>query len=83
MDEPFRKRVFAFYVGGILNALAALYFLIEGPAFLEAGIVRALAIVCLAFTLVNFYFPYAMKKKWLADRAARQQEQGTDPAARR
>jgi len=83
MDERLTKRVFAFYVGGILNALAGLYVLIEGPAFMEAGTARMLALVFLAFTLVNFYFPYAMRKKWLADQAAKQQERGAGPAPRR
>ena len=69
MDERLKKRIFAFYLGGILNALIGLYVVIEGPAFLPADTVRTLALVFLAFTAVNFYFPYAMKKKWLEDQA--------------
>jgi len=69
MDDRLKKRIVAFYIGGIINALLGLYVLIEGLSFLPAGTARTLAIVFLAFAAVDFYFPYSMKKKWLADNA--------------
>ena len=81
MDEKLKRRIVAFYIGGILNALLGLYVLIEGLSFLPAETARTLAIVFLAFAAVDFYFPYAMTKKWLADNA-KQQGQSIDPIQR-
>jgi len=81
MDDRLKKRVIAFYVGGILNALLGLYVLIEGTKFLPPETVRWLAIVLLVFAAVDFYFPYAMKKKWLADHAGKP-AQSIDPTQR-
>ena len=81
MDERLKKRIVAFYIGGILNALLGLYVLIEGLSFLPPETARTLAIVFLVFAAVDFYFPHALKQKWLADNA-RQQAQGNDPIQR-
>ena len=81
MDDKLKKRIIAFYVGGILNALLGLYVLIEGTKFLPPETVRWLAIVFLVFAAVDFYFPYAMKKKWLADNAGKP-GQSIDPTQR-
>ncbi len=81
MDDRLKKRIVAFYIGGIINALLGLYVLIEGLSFLPAETARALAIVFLVFAAVDFYFPYAMKQKWLADQA-RQAGQSNDPIQR-
>ena len=72
MDDRLKRRIIAFYVGGIINALLGLYVLIEGLSFLPPATARTLAIVFLVFAAVDFYFPYAMKKKWLADNAGKQ-----------
>ena len=61
-----------FYLAGIINALFGLYVLIEGPSFLPADTVFMLVSVFLGFTVLNFYVPYSLKKKWLADTAAKQ-----------
>ncbi len=79
MDEKLKRRIIMFYVGGIVNALLGLYVLIEGGAFLAPDTVRILVLVFFAFAAVDFYFPYALKRKWHADNAARQ-AQGNDPA---
>jgi uncharacterized membrane protein len=81
MDDKLKKRIIMFYIGGILNALLGLYVLIEGLSFLPPDTVRMLAIVFLVFAGVDFYFPYSIKKKWLADNAARQ-AQGNGPIQR-
>ena len=81
MDERLKKRIVAFYIGGILNALLGLYVLIEGLSFLPPQTARTLAIVFLVFAAVDFYFPYALKKKWLADNSGKQ-TQGNDPVQR-
>jgi uncharacterized membrane protein len=81
MDPKLQRRIIAFYIGGIINAVLGLYVLIEGLSFLPADTARTLAIVFLVFAAVDFYFPYALKKKWLADNA-REQGQNTDPIQR-
>ena len=74
MDDRLKRRIIAFYLGGIINALLGLYVLIEGLSFLPPETARTLAIVFLVFAAVDFYFPYAMKKKWLADNAEKQRQ---------
>ena len=81
MDDRLKRRMIAFYLGGIVNALLGLYVLIEGLSFLPAETARTLAIVFLVFAAVDFYFPYSMKKKWLADNAG-QQGRSSDPVER-
>lgn len=81
MDDRLKKRIVAFYIGGIINALLGLYVLIEGLSFLPADTARTLAIVFLVFAAVDFYFPYSMKKKWLAENSGKQ-GQSIDPIQR-
>ncbi len=81
MDEKLRRKIMLFYVGGIINALLGLYVLIEGLSFLPADTARTLMIIFFLFAAVDFYMPYSLKNKWLADNAGKQ-GQGTDPAQR-
>ena len=77
MDERLRKRIILFYLGGIINAFLGLYVVIEGINFLPADTVHWLMMFFFIFAAIDFYFPYAMKKKWHADQAKLQQQQGT------
>ncbi len=81
MDDKLKRRIIMFYIGGIINALLGLYVLIEGASFLPSDTARVLVLVFLAFAVVDFYFPHALKRKWLADNAGRQ-NQGNDPIQR-
>ena len=81
MDEKLKKRIIMFYIGGILNALLGLYVLIEGASFMPPDTARILVLVFLAFAVVDFYFPYMLKRKWLADNAGKQ-TQDNDPVQR-
>ena len=81
MDEKMKRRIMLFYAGGIVNALLGLYVLIEGLSFLPADTARTLSIVFLVFAAVDFYFPYSMKKKWVAEQAGRS-GQAVDPVRR-
>ena len=81
MDDKLKKRIIMFYIGGIINALLGLYVLIEGASFLPPDTARILVLVFLAFAAVDFYFPYMLKRKWLADHAGKQ-TQGNDPIQR-
>jgi uncharacterized membrane protein len=76
MDERLKKRIIAFYVGGIVNALIGLYVFFEGGKFLPPETVQWLSLVFLVFAVVDFYFPYAIKKKWLAENASAQRPPG-------
>lgn len=81
MDDKLKKRIIMFYIGGILNALLGLFVLIEGASYIAPDTARILVVVFFAFAAVDFYFPYALKRKWLADNAGRQ-AQGNDPVQR-
>jgi hypothetical protein len=77
MDEKLKRRIMLFYAGGIVNALLGLYVLIEGLSFLPADTARTLAIIFFLFAAVDFYMPYSLKNKWLADHSGKGQ-QGSD-----
>ena len=81
MDDKLKRKIMMFYVGGIVNAMLGLYVLIEGLSFLPADTARTLAIVFFLFAAVDFYMPYSLKNKWLADHADKQ-GQDTDPVQR-
>ena len=81
MDEKFKRKIMLFYVGGIINALLGLYVLIEGLSFVPADTARTLAIIFFVFAAVDFYLPYSLKQRWLANNRGKQ-EQGNDPVQR-
>ena len=81
MDAKLKRRIIMFYIGGIINALLGLYVLIEGASFLPSDTARILVLVFLVFAAVDFYFPYALKKKWMAENAGKQ-TQGSGPIQR-
>ncbi len=76
MDERLRKRIILFYLAGIINAFLGLYVVIEGVSFLPPDTARMLAIFFFVFAAVDFYFPRAIKKKWLEDQAKQGQNKG-------
>jgi hypothetical protein len=82
MDEKLKKRIIAFYVGGVVNSLLGLYVLLEGEKFLAPDTQRWLIVIFFVFAAVDFYFPHALRKKWLADRAATQAHDGNDTVQR-
>ena len=65
MDERLKKRIYAFYFAGVVNAVLGLYVLIEGGTFLPRGTMLVLVIFFFGFAAVDFYFPKMMKRKWL------------------
>lgn len=69
MDARLRKRMYAFYFAGVVNLLLGLYVLLAGAAYMGQGTALLVALFFLAFAAVDFYFPWAMKKRWLEDRA--------------
>jgi len=81
MDDKLKRKIMLFYAGGIVNALLGLFVLIEGLSFLPPDTARTLAIVFFLFAAVDFYLPYSLKNKWLADHAGKEQ-QGSDPVQR-
>jgi hypothetical protein len=81
MDEKLKRKIMLFYAGGIINALLGLYVLIEGLSFLPPDTARTLAIIFFLFAAVDFYVPYSLKNKWLAENAGKP-GQGSDPVQR-
>lgn len=82
MDSKLKKRIVLFYIGGVINALLGFYVLINGHSFLAPGTARTLVIVFALFAALDFYMPYAIRKKWMADNAG-MQAQGNDPMQHR
>ena len=72
MDDKLKRKIMLFYVGGIINAMLGLYVLIEGLSFLPADTARTLAIIFFVFAAVDFYMPYSLKNKWLADHGGKE-----------
>lgn len=71
MNGRLRRRILAFYFAGAVNLVLGIYTLIEGPALVGRETTVVLALFFFGFALVDFYFPRAMKKKWLEDQARR------------
>jgi drug/metabolite transporter (DMT)-like permease len=63
------KRIALFYLLGVLNAFLGLYVLIQEVPSVSGSRALWLAAFFLAFAAINFWFPYAMVKKWRADQA--------------
>lgn len=76
MDERLRRRIRWFYFAGTVNLVLGVYVLVQGPAVLPRDTLLALVLFFLAFAAVDFYFPYAMKKKWLEEQAKKSGQQG-------
>ena len=76
MDERLKKRIRWFYFAGTVNLVLGLYVLVQGPAFLPRDTLLMLVLFFLAFAAVDFYFPYALKKKWLEEQARKSGQQG-------
>jgi len=84
MDERVRRRIVAFYVAGIVNVFLGLYVLFEGRSVLAPGTWLILVIFFFGFAAVDFWFPHAIRKKWLEEqarlRAARDERGGMSDA---
>jgi uncharacterized membrane protein len=71
MDERLKRRIIMFYAAGVINVFLGLYVLIEGASVMPQETATWLVIFFLAFGAIDFYMPYAMKKKWEEDQARR------------
>lgn len=69
MDERLRRRMRWFHFAGVVNLVLGVYVLIAGSAQLGQGTALLVALFFLVFAAVDFYFPRAMKKKWLEEQA--------------
>jgi hypothetical protein len=81
MDEKLKRKIMLFYAGAIINALLGLFILIEGGSFLPPDTARTLTIIFFVFAAVDFYLPYTLKQKWLANNAGKQVSD-SDPVQR-
>ena len=75
MDERLKKRIRWFHFAGAVNLVLGVYVLVQGPAFLPRDTLLLLVLFFLAFAAVDFYFPYALKKKWLEEQARKSGQQ--------
>ena len=81
MDDKLKRKIMLFYAGGIINALLGLFVLIEGLSFLPPDTAHTLGIIFFVFAAVDFYLPYSLQQRWLANNPGKQ-EQGSDPVQR-
>ena len=79
MDERLRKRIRWFYFAGTINLVLGIYVVVYGPGFLPRDTLIMLGLFFLAFAALDFYFPYALKKKWLEEQA-RKMSQPSPPS---
>ncbi len=77
MDDRLKKRILMFYMAGAINLMLGLYILFQGHAVMAPGKVMTLTVFFFAFAAVDFYFPYAMKKKWREGQAKAMGRSGT------
>ena len=77
MDERLKKRIRWFYFAGTVNLVLGIYVVVYGPAFLPRDTLLVLVLFFGAFAAVDFYFPYALKKKWHEEQA---RKSGHQPA---
>lgn len=82
MDERLQKRAIMFYIAGVINVFLGLYVLIEGRRFLDADTARMLMLFFFIFAAVDFWFPRAMKKKYLEEQAKHAEWQRQREAAK-
>ena len=71
MDSRLQKRLMMFYLGGVINVFLGIYVLIEGVAFLPQKTAIWLVVFFLVFAAVDFWFPYALKRRWERELARR------------
>jgi hypothetical protein len=63
--DAFQKRLFALYLGGIVNAYIGLYLLIEGLPMFERQNTIWIGIAFVVFALVDFVFPIFLRAQAL------------------
>ncbi|MGQ0750356.1 MAG: hypothetical protein ACT4PS_07475 [Betaproteobacteria bacterium] len=69
LEERLKKRMLAFYFAGVVNLLIGFYVLVAGAAHMGQGTALLVALFFLGFAAVDFYFPRAMRKRWLEEQA--------------
>ena len=68
--DAFRKRLFALYLGGIVNAYIGLYLLIEGMPMFERQNTLWIGVAFVVFAVVDFVFPVFLRAQALRRAAA-------------
>jgi|InoplaM3SAM_1038581.scaffolds.fasta_scaffold29715_1 hypothetical protein len=76
LEERLKKRMLAFYFAGAVNVLIGLYVLLAGAAHMGQGTALLVALFFLGFAALDFYFPRAMKRRWLEEQARMRAAQG-------
>ena len=68
--NAFQKRLFALYLGGVVNAYIGLFLLIEGLPMFDRKYTLWAGIAFLVFALVDFIFPVYLRAQALRRAAA-------------
>ena len=81
MNDRMKKRILMFYFAGVINLFLGVYVVTAGRQFLEPGTLWVLILFFFGFAALDFYFPWAMKKKWNEEQARLGRErQSSGPA---
>jgi hypothetical protein len=81
MNDRMKKRIMMFYFAGVINLFLGVYVVTAGRQFLEPGTLWVLILFFFGFAALDFYFPWAMKKKWNEEQARLVRErQSSGPA---
>ena len=81
MPPHLQKRIALFYLGGVLNAFLGLYVLIEGTSFMGRDKALWLVLFFFVFSGVDFWFPYAIRKRWRAEQETQRTGQAPAPGS--
>jgi multidrug transporter EmrE-like cation transporter len=68
--NAFQKRLFALYLGGVVNAYIGLFLLIEGLPMFDRQYTLWAGIAFVVFALVDFVFPVYLRAQALRRAAA-------------
>ena len=71
-----QNAVDAAVLAGVVNLLIGLYVLVAGAAHMGQGTALLVAFFFLGFAAVDFYFPRAMRKRWLEEQTRLRAAQG-------
>ena len=63
--DVYRKRLFALYLGGVINAYVGLYLLLEGFPLLERPYATGIGIAFIVFAAIDFGLPVFMRAQAL------------------
>lgn len=75
MPDRMKKRIYLFYIAGVVNLLMALAVLIFGRGVVPDDKIMWIVAFFTGFAAIDFWMPMMMKKKWAEDVQKYQEQQ--------